>query len=402
MIAPGKLDVVAPSFLSHPYAAAQAVDLERVRCPEHHKGALAHFQQYRPTGIGDMCNPTIPGGHFTKSLKEVHDRIKIPCYPVFKRVLRLIDMPDRNAKDLLRIPPLDPVRGFVAVGRRLSISRAAEDLCVTQSAVSKQIRVLENYLGTRLLLRKHRAIELTSAGERFFQRMDLCFQQLVDATASVRVSGERQAVTLTASIGVTSLWLLPRLGRFQQQNPAIDVRVAANNKLVDLAGEGIDLAIRYCPRERAPEDATWLFGEVIAPVAHASLAKQGIDTTEMLANVTLLEYDDASRPWLRWEDWLSTAGLGRSPPKSILHFNQYDQVVQAAISGQGIALGRLALVKPMLDDGRLVILVSRRHPRATEYAYWLIRSDKSSEPAEQFAAWIEAEAAQSSSALELQ
>lgn len=304
------------------------------------------------------------------------------------------------SSDLLQLPSLDLVRGFVAVGRRSSISRAAEDLCVTQSAVSKQIRALEDYLGTRLLLRKHRAVELTSDGERFFQRMDVCFQQLVDATDAVRIARGRRAVTITASIGVTSLWLLPRLGRFQQQYPAIDVRVAANNQIVDLAAEGIEFAIRYCPRDRAPVGANRLFGEVIAPVAHPTLAEGGIDTPEKLAQFTLLEYDDATRPWLRWEDWLSAVGLARSLPKSVLHFNQYDQVIQAAVTGQGIALGRLALIKPVLDDGRLAILPTPRIPRATEYAYWLIRGNRLSDHAEQFAAWIEAEAAQSSAELD--
>lgn len=303
--------------------------------------------------------------------------------------------------DLLQLPPLDLVRGFVAVGRRMSVSRAADDLCVTQSAVSKQIRALEEHLGTRLLVRSHRAVGLTPEGDRFFQHANACLQQLLDATDSVRAPGERRSVTLTATIGVTSLWLLPRLGRFQQQHPDIDVRVAANNKLVDLNREGLDLAIRYCPLESAPADAVRLFGEIITPVAHPSLADAGFDTPGMLAEFVLLEYDDASRPWLRWDDWLSAAGIERSQPKSVLYFNQYDQVIQAAIAGQGIALGRLALVKPMLDDKRLVMLQAREGRHDSAYAYWLLRSDKTSDHTEQLATWIEKEAASSAAELEL-
>lgn len=303
--------------------------------------------------------------------------------------------------DLLQLPPLDLVRGFVAVGRRSSISRAAQDLCVTQSAVSKQVRALEDYLGVRLLKRKHRAVELTADGERFFRRVDPCLQQLVEATASVRAAGGQRAVTVTATIGVTSLWLLPRLGRFQRRYPDIDVRMAANNKIVDLEDEGIELAIRYCRRETAPADAVRLFGEAIAPVAHPSLNAGELDTPERLAGCVLLEYDDASRPWLRWEDWLGSAGLADARPKSVLHFNQYDQLIQAAISGQGLALGRLGLIKPMLDDGRLVVVGPRRAPRATEYAYWLLRRAGLPEPAERLAAWIETEAARSAAELGL-
>lgn len=304
--------------------------------------------------------------------------------------------------DLLQLPPLDLVRGFVAVGRRLSISQAAEDLSVTQSAVSKQVRALEDYLGTRLLVRKHRAIALTPDGERFFRRIDVCFQQLLEATASARASRQRRPVTITAAIGVSALWLLPRLGRFQQQHPAIDVRVAANNKLIDLANEGIDLAIRYCPRDRAPPEAIWLFGEVIAPVARPSLGVTALDTPADLAGFVLLEFEDANRPWLQWEDWLSAVGLAGAMPRSVLRFNQYDQVIHAAIAGQGIALGRMALIRPMLDDGRLVTVPAREQTRATEYAYWLIRSNRSPDPSvEQFARWIEAEAAQSVVGLDL-
>lgn len=305
--------------------------------------------------------------------------------------------------DLLQLPPLDLVRGFVAVARRLSISQAAADLCVTQSAVSKQVRALEDYLGTRLLVRKHRALALTAEGERFFRRMDVCFHQLVEATASVRAVPERRPVTITATIGVTSLWLLPRLGRFQEQHPTIDVRVAANNNVLDLATEGIDLAIRYCAPSVAPAGATRLFGEVIAPVAHPSLQAAVIDTPEELAKFVLLDYDDVRLPpWLQWDDWLSAAGLAGARPKSTLRFNQYDQAILAAIAGQGIALGRMVLIKPMLDDKRLVVVQTHKPARATEYAYWLIRSDPSANPAvERFAAWIAAEAAQISTELGL-
>lgn len=305
--------------------------------------------------------------------------------------------------DLLQLPPLDLVRGFVAVGRRLSISQAAADLCVTQSAVSKQIRALEDYLGTRLLVRKHRSLALTEEGERFFRRMDVCLQQLVEATASVRVTTERRPVTITATIGVTSLWLLPRLGGFQQQHPNIDVRVAANNNVLDLVAEGIDLGIRYCAPSVAPAGATRLFGEVIAPVAHPSLNAEVIDTPADLAKFVLLDYYDVRLPpWLQWDDWLRDAGLAGARPKSTLRFNQYDQAILAAIAGQGIALGRMALIKPMLDDKRLAVVQAHKHTRATEYAYWLVRGEQSTNPAvEQFAAWIMTEAAQISAELGL-
>lgn len=274
---------------------------------------------------------------------------------------------------LVRLASLDLVRGFVAVGRRMSITLAAEDLCLTQSAVSRQVHALEEAVGRKLFLRGYRAIAFTPDGERLFRIADVAVQQLQDVFGSFSSARDRVPVTVTASIGVTALWLLPRLGRFQQQHPAIDVRVAANNKLLDLRGEGVDLAIRYCPASAAPDGAIRLFGESVVPVAHPSLQIGRLDSPASIARHVLLEYDDARRPWLQWSERLSSSGLGGAKPKGVLRFNQYDQVIQAAVAGQGIALGRLALIEPMLADGRLVALASVAQEVATQHAYWLIQ-----------------------------
>lgn len=276
---------------------------------------------------------------------------------------------------LVRLSSLDLIRGFVAVGRRMSITLAAEDLCLTQSAVSRQVQALEAALGVKLLLRGHRAIAFTPEGERFFRTADSVVQQLQDAFYSLAHDRERQPVTITASIGVTALWLLPRLGRFQQQHAAIDVRVAANNKLIDLRQEDVDLAIRYCADSQAPQDALRLFGEAVVPVAHPALASARIDTPEGLAELVLLEFDAPGRPWLHWADRLGAAGLDSTRARGVLRFNHYDQVIQAAVAGQGIALGRHSLVAPMLADGRLVALDGLPAGQAGGYGYWLIQAD---------------------------
>ena len=172
---------------------------------------------------------------------------------------------------LPHFPSMDLIRGFVAVGRRMSITLAAQDLCLTQSAVSRQVHALEGLLGVKLLTRGHRSISFTPEGERLFQTADAAVRHLQDVIAAISVTKGRRPVTVTASIGVAGLWLLSRLGRFQQHHPEIDVRVSANNRFVDLKSEGIDLAIRYCRASAAPEGAARLFGETIAPVAHPTL-----------------------------------------------------------------------------------------------------------------------------------
>src|SRR5271155_1175051 len=270
----------------------------------------------------------------------------------------------------IRLASLDLIRGFVAVGRRMSITQAAQDLFLTQSAVSRQIIALEEALGVKLLNRGYRSISFTAEGERFFRIADSAFQQLQDGVNALAGGRDRQPVTITASIGVTGLWIMPRLGGFQQRHPDIDVRVAANNKVVDLRTGGADVAIRYCPSSRAPPGSQRLFGEAVAPVAHPSLGISRLDP-ESVAGHVLIEYDDSNRPWLQWADRLHSMGLSAIKPKGVLRYNQYDQAIRAALEGQGIALGRIALIEPLLSQGRLVAVGGAGADHAHGYAYWL-------------------------------
>lgn len=292
---------------------------------------------------------------------------------------------------LLDLPPLDLLRSFVAVGRRMSITLAAQDLCLTQSALSRQVQALEAVLGYRLLVRGHRSIEFTGEGRRLFRSADAMLEQLGDVVASLRPGDARRPVTISASIGVTALWLLPRLNAFQQAAPQVDVRLAASNRFVDLEREQVDLSLRYCRPQDAPEGAMRLFDEAVVPVAHPALALTAIEDAAQLRQHVLLEFDDVSRPWLQWGDWLRGAGAGRGKPKGMLLFNQYDQVVQAALAGQGVALGRLELVRPLLEQGRLA-LASAMPAVASDFAYWLIGGDGASANVATVAAWIRDEA----------
>jgi DNA-binding transcriptional LysR family regulator len=289
---------------------------------------------------------------------------------------------------LLTLPPLDAIRGFVAVGRRMSITLAAKDLCLTQSAVSRQIQCLEEHLGTPLLIRKHRAIVLTAAGEQLLHLASPWLDRLSEYSESLQQCGHSRPVTITASISVTSLWILPRLGAFQEAHPNIDVRVAANTRVLNLKQESIDLAIRYARAADIPAGAVRLFGEKVLPVASPKVAARAFQNRHALLDEVLLEFDESARPWLRWSDWLTATGLPDAKPKAYLHLNQYDQVIQAAIDGHGVALGRVALLLPMLRDGRLVALADNGFGNS-DYAYWLI--DESLSPrseVQEFRNWI--------------
>jgi LysR family transcriptional regulator, glycine cleavage system transcriptional activator len=296
---------------------------------------------------------------------------------------------------LVRLPSLELIRGFVAVGRRMSMTLAAQELCITQSAVSRQIHALEEQLGVKLLVRGHRSIHFTAEGERLFRSADNAVQQMQDVIGAISTAGAPRPVTLSASIGFTGLWLLPRLSRFQQRHPGVDVRVSADNGLVDLRRDGIDLAIRYTSPALAPDGAIRLFGESIAPVAHPSLGIKTLRSEREFARHALLEFDDARHRWLQWSGWLAAHGLEQVKPQSVLHFNQYDQVIQAALAGQGIALGRLELIQPLLETKQLTRLTPALKATDTGHAYWLIRGEDGHDARDavhQVAAWIQAEA----------
>jgi len=291
---------------------------------------------------------------------------------------------------LHRLPSLDLLRGFVAVARRMSITLAAGDLFLTQSAVSRQIRSLEDELGVALFERRHRGIVLTPAGERLFRHADAWFDQLGEVLAALRPDSAAAPVNVTATIAVTALWLLPQLGRFQAEHPALDVRVAAGNRVVpDLQREGVDLALRYCTREQAPASAEHLFDERIVPVASPALGLGRLNSAKALSRLTLLEYEDVARPWLQWSGWLQARGGKPAEPLGHLRFVQYDQVIQSALAGLGIALGRAPLIAPMIADGRLQVVEGLTAPAQSDYAYWLIlREGTLPSAALRFADWL--------------
>jgi DNA-binding transcriptional LysR family regulator len=290
-----------------------------------------------------------------------------------------------------RLPSLDLLKGFVAVCRRLSITLAAQDLNLTQSAVSRQILALEEALGCRLLARGHRSLSLTPQGERLFREADKVLAHLQEVFDDI--SPQNIPVKITASIGVVSLWLLPLFGKFQQQHPDIELHITALNRILDLENEAVDLAIRYCKPAHAPAGAIKLFGETIQAVAHPTFCLGPTLTIENIKEHVLLDYDDPLRPWLGWGQWLKRQGWDDTRSLKFQRFNQYDQAISAAMAGQGIALGRLPLLRQQVCMG---VLQSTPFPDNTlqnDHAYWLIENTQSPRPSTMTVAnWIKDEA----------
>src|SRR5712671_3365638 len=161
------------------------------------------------------------------------------------------------------LPALDFFRGFEAAARHLSFTKAAEELSVTQSAVSRQIQTLEGRLGVALFVRRNRGLALTIAGEQMFRAAASALRVLREAAESIAPGSAQKLVTVTSSIAFCSLWLIPRLSAFRLLQPDVDVRISANNQVLDLDRERIDLAIRYCPVTVTPPGSIRMFGEEI-------------------------------------------------------------------------------------------------------------------------------------------
>ncbi len=309
------------------------------------------------------------------------------------------------AKTLHRPLDVGALRAFEAVARRLSFSAAAEELFLTQPAISRQIKSLEAGLGAPLFTRGTRKVELTEAGS-LLQRNVLPLLQKLDASVrQIRSSRGRRHVSISTFASFASLWLLPRLAAFQRAHPDIDIRISATDAMIDLADPDFDLALRYCRPEDAPRGASAMFNETTAPVVGRMLSEQAardqappLRKPADLAAYTLLE-DDGLAPssdWRTWSYWLREHGLPQLEPQRWVTLDYAYQKVQAALAGQGVALVRLPLVIGELERGELVEPFGPAFRSGSPYGYWLIAAGEANLSRPEvglFAQWVMAEAA---------
>lgn len=302
---------------------------------------------------------------------------------------------------------LQYLRAFDAVARHLNFRIAAEDLALTQSAVSRQIQALEHEVGTALFVRHTRSVELTAAG-RLLQRESHQSLERLDATVrQIRQNNGRKSVAITTWASFASMWLIPRLEAFQRAHPDIDIRIDASDAFVDLHNADVDLALRCAEPQASLAHAHRLFGEQLTLVASPWLLKtQPIHNLQDLMACTWIESVDLQSAihlqWLSWQRWLKTHATSvHSPsPARWLYFNYTHQVVQAALTGQGVALARLPLVAESLANGSLVEVLP--HTRLNSpLAYWLLQAPRSKARPEvrAFCDWLELQAAHTREAI---
>lgn len=298
------------------------------------------------------------------------------------------------------LPSLDLLTGFEAVARHLSFTKAGEELCVTQSAVSRQIRLLEAQLGVQLFERRTRAVVLTDAGHAYYGEIQPLLQQLQQVTRKVMARIATRHLRVTTTLTFASLWLVPRLAHFQERHPGIEVHVVADNALRDLTRDRFDVAIRYCTRAQAGARAGKLFDERLVPVCSPRLINgQRLDSVDALDAFPFIHFIDLEgrAPWLSWDRWLASMKRGGIGGSGAVYFSHYEQAIRAAQAGQGIALGRLPVIDSLLDEGKLVTPLHRRvgGVKPNDRAYFLLlpegRADR--EESRVFVEWLRDEAA---------
>ncbi len=267
-----------------------------------------------------------------------------------------------------RLPPLNALRAFEAAARHLSFTRAAGELNVTQAAVSHQIKGLEERLGVLLFRRLNRTLRLTDEGQVLLPAVGEALDLIAEAVERLEDRESAGVLTVSTLDSFAATWLVPRLGRFRTRHPEIDVRITTADHPVDFAREDIHMAIRYGRGEWAGLDIVRLMNEELFPVCSPSLLGEGtpLRRPSDLCHFTLL-HDDLR---VTWRMWLMAAGADQVDPDRGPTFNHSHLVMQAAIAGAGVALGRSVLVADELASGRLVKPFEFSLP--AEYAYYVV------------------------------
>ncbi|WP_314953069.1 transcriptional regulator GcvA [Bradyrhizobium cosmicum] len=253
-----------------------------------------------------------------------------------------------------RLPSLNGLRAFEAAARHLSFTLAASELNVTQTAISHQIRRLEEELGIRLFIRQNRALALTPEARDYLPGVRAAFNDLRLATDRLLRRDDDKVLTVSTLASLAAKWLLPRLTDFQESHPGIDVRITTSTSLVDFQRDNVDAAIRYGRGQWPGLRADWLMADELFPVCSPSLLRgtKLLRTPEDLKDHVLLHTNNSDD----WRLWLTAAGLpaGISRQPGIT-FDMTFMTVQAAIDGIGVAMGRTSYVQDDIAKGRLVV-----------------------------------------------
>ncbi len=259
-------------------------------------------------------------------------------------------------KNRNQLPPLDYLVAFESAASQESFSAAGNDLNISESAISRKIRLLEDHYGCALFTRGHRSIKITARGRQLLAAISPALVQLVNASQDLVNINARHTVTVAATNSAATLWLMPRMQEFNQSNDRINIALVSSDNDEKCLAEDMDLTILRGEGEWANYRSEFLFGETVFPVCSPNFLKEKIEIGHLdaLSRHPLIEVSSEHTEWLNWRTWLLQKGLADLLIKQSIVVNTYPLAIQAALDGFGIALGWKTLVDRHLDSGHLV------------------------------------------------
>lgn len=292
-----------------------------------------------------------------------------------------------------RLPPLHSVMTFEAVARLHSMTNAARELRVTREAVSRQIRMLEQFVGVKLFERTSRVISLTPSGAEFAATVAPALESIAGATDALKSSKVTTQLTVTASVAISSYWLTPRLASFYQQHPRVSLRVLASDRHHDQPELDADIGLWYGDGTWPTVDAVKLCDSESFPVCSADYLRSypPITCAEDLLGHTLIHLEGTQHSTEDWGWWLSRAGLTIDRKQRHIVFSSYVDVIQAAISGQGIALGYTPAISFLVDNNTLVKPLELSFTKGLSMYQVVGRKSVHTRQIAQFSSWLAAQ-----------
>lgn len=274
-----------------------------------------------------------------------------------------------------RLPPLNALKAFETAARHLSFTKAAEEMYVTQAAISHQIKALEDHLGLKLFMRKNRSLLLTEEGQSYFLDIKEIFLQLHESTEKLLARGAKGSLTVSLQPSFAIQWLVPRLNQFSELHPDIDVRIKAVDLDEGSLTDDVDVAIYYGRGTWRNLHADKLHTEYLLPVCSPLL----LNSSKPLSEPTDLQYHNLLHDGSRraWKAWFTTQNYKHFNVNQGPIFSHSSMVLQAAIHGQGVALAHNVLARPDINSGRLIVPFN--HVLISKDAYYLVCRESQTE-----------------------
>jgi LysR family transcriptional regulator, glycine cleavage system transcriptional activator len=293
-----------------------------------------------------------------------------------------------------RLPPLQTLAYFDAAARHLNFTSAARELGTSQPAVSNRISALESDLGIPLFKRLHRGVELTEDGASLFEAVFESLDSIRSRVSDIRSRRRRRTLTLATDFGFASYWLLPRLADLRGLMPEFDVRITSLQQDFDAIRDHADLAITFGAGRWSGCTVQRLFAETVVPVCAPSLLHNTQEqfSRKELARQRFLHLDSAvPARWLTWADWFNEHDFTPMPDSRHLTFNSYSNVIEATVAGQGVALGWIPLIDPLIKNGSLAIASNQLMTTSGGYYLLVPPTDRFGEARDQLVRWLLAE-----------